>query len=132
MSHKRAGVHAECFQKLNLFLTKKQRFTSGFCVLSVTAHRQALVSKKQKPIAENSSLGGKPAREHSPTVEFNSAVFVCVIKYISAMKTPTISLPRKMELLFLNVGGINIPQLCCLANADVPFPQSHLQNNGIK
>lgn len=37
-------------------ISPEKKFASGFYVLSVTAHRQALVSKNQNHIAKNSSM----------------------------------------------------------------------------
>lgn len=74
-------------------------------------HRQALVTKKQNHIAKETQAQRKASRRAFPSTEFNSAVFVCITKYIFTVKTPPISLPQKMELLFLHIGGVNIFRL---------------------
>lgn len=71
--------------------------------------------KEAKTTLQKTQAQRKASTRAFASTDLNSAVFVCIIKYIFTVKTPTISLPQKMELLFLNVGGINISRLCVTA-----------------
>lgn len=70
--------------------------------------------KEAKTTLQKTQAQRKASTRAFAGTDLNSAVFVCIIKYIFTVKTPTISLPQKMEL-FLNVGEINISRLCVTA-----------------